>query len=282
MPKLIAGAHVSIAKGFTAAAQFAVEELSANALQLFLKSPRSGGKCRLQNSEAAEYREFAAPHKLFTVAHGSYLLNFAKDLSAMPWVFENLIDDLENIAQLGGAGVIVHAGKYLEQSRADGTRFIVQNLTRVLAATKKTRATIILENLAGQGTELCSNFAELATIHRRLRKSRRVKFCFDTAHAFAAGYDLRTPAAVRRTFADFDRQLGIPNLACIHFNDSKVEFRSNVDRHENLGKGKIGRNGLAAVARFARKHQIPLILETPTRDGDGHQQDLETLRSWLA
>lgn len=282
MPKLIAGAHVSITKGFTAAAQFAVEELSANALQIFLKSPRSGGKCRLTNSEAKKYREFAEAKKLFTVAHGSYLLNFAKDLSATPWVFENLIDDLKNITKLGGAGVIVHAGKHLALSRADGIRFIVQNIKRVLAATKNTRAAIILENLAGQGTELCATFDELATIHRQLKKSRRVRFCFDTAHAFAAGYDLRTPKVVRRTFAEFDRQLGLRNLACIHFNDSKVEFRSNVDRHENLGKGKIGRSGLTAVARFARQNRIPLILETPARVSDEHKQDLATLRSWLA
>jgi len=282
MPKLIIGAHASIAHGFLAAAEFVVEKLQSNALQIFLKSPRSSGSCKLTAAEARVYREFAMKHELFTVIHSSYLLNFAKDLSADKWLFENLIDDIENCAKLGGAGVVLHVGKSLELSRTEALQWIIKNLATIFTATKKLHVPIFIENLAGQGTELGINFDELAMIYCGLHKPTRMKFCFDSCHAFAAGYDLRTSAKVKKVFAEFDKKLGLSNLACIHFNDSALDFSSHVDRHANLGYGKIGRVGLKAIAKFALKKSIPLILETPQRDGGSHKKDLITLRKWLA
>lgn len=279
MGKLILGAHVSIAAGFPETALFAQEKLSANALQIFAKSPRSNGKSKLTEAEAKIYR--AATKNIFTVIHCSYLLNFAKDLSRIIYPLENLIDDLRTSEMLGAAGVILHVGKHLELSRATGIAWIVKNLQYVLEKTKNLKSAIILEITAGQGTELGNNFAELKTIYTQLKKNKRIKFCFDTCHAFAGGYDLRSAASVKKVFTEFDKTLGIKNLSCIHFNDALSEFGSQVDRHANLGEGKIGKVGLVAVAKFAEKNSIPLILETPEKNGKTHLQDLKKLRSWL-
>ncbi|MFA5352240.1 MAG: deoxyribonuclease IV [Candidatus Gracilibacteria bacterium] len=279
MGKLIFGAHVSIADGFTAAALFAREKLSANALQIFAKSPRSNGKSKLTESEAKDYR--AAAKSIFTVIHCSYLLNFAKDLSQIIYPLENLIDDLHTSEMLGAAGVILHVGKHLNLSRGEGIAWVVKNLQFVLEKTKALKSAVILEITAGQGSELGNNFAELREIYIQMGKPKRIKFCFDTCHAFAAGYDLRDAARVKKVFTELDKTLGIKNLSCIHFNDALMDFNSKVDRHANLGEGKIGKAGLIAVAQFAQKNSVPLILETPERNGKTHLQDLKKLRSWL-
>lgn len=279
MGKLILGAHVSIAAGFTEAAIFAQEKLQANALQIFAKSPRSNGKSKLTDSESVAYR--AAAKNLFTVIHCSYLLNFAKDLSKISYPLENLIDDLHTSEKLNAAGVILHVGKHLELSRAEGIAWIVKNLQYVLEKTKNFKSVIILEITAGQGSELGNNFAELREIYLQLGKPKRIKFCFDTCHAFAGGYDLRSATSVKKVFSELDKTLGVKNLSCIHFNDALLDLGSKVDRHANLGEGKIGKAGLIAVAQFAQKKSIPLILETPERNGKTHAEDLKKLRSWL-
>jgi deoxyribonuclease-4 len=279
MGKLILGSHVSIAKGFTEAAKFTQEKLQANALQIFVKSPRSNTKSKLTDAEAKKYREYSK--NLYTVIHCSYLLNFAKDLSEISYPLENLIDDLHSSEKLNAAGVILHVGKHLELTREEGIRWIVKNLQTILTQTKKLKSKIILEITAGQGSELGNSFEELAAIYNQLEKPKRIEFCFDTCHAFAAGYDLTTPRKVNEVFREFDKTLGIKNLSCIHLNDATSDLGGKVDRHSNLGVGKIGKRGLIAVAKFAEKNSIPLILETPEKDGNSHEKDLKKLRGWL-
>jgi deoxyribonuclease-4 len=280
MSKLIAGAYASIAKGFVKAAENTVEQVGGNALQIFLKSPRGGGVCKLTDAEASDYKKYAQTQGLFTVAHCSYLLNFAKDLTDKPWTLTNLIDDLNNLERLGGVGVVLHIGKSLGLPRAVGLEFVIQNIGSVLTQTKNLKAAIILENTAGQGTELGFTFDELAVIYRGLKKHKRVKFCLDTCHAFAAGYDLRSLAGVKKTFAEFDQKLGLKNLACIHFNDSKSKYESRVDRHADLGEGEIGLSGLRAIAKLAASKKIPLILETPEL-ATSYAEQLKQVKNWI-
>jgi deoxyribonuclease-4 len=282
MPKqLKLGAHASIAKGFTRAARDIVEVVGGDAVQIFLKSPRSSTKTRLTEAAAAEYKQYAKEYGVFTVAHCSYLLNFAKPLKATDWPLTSLIDDLWGVEQLGGAGVVLHIGKHLELSREEGLRHVVTNLKQVLSATKDLKAKILLENTAGQGTELGYTFEELATIYRGLRRASRVQFCFDTCHAHAAGYSLATAAGVRQTFAQWEQLIGLDQIACFHFNDAKSEAGSRVDRHANLAHGTIGQAGLTAVARLAAQHGIPLILETPADDLATYTREVAQIRTWL-
>ncbi len=280
MPNLIVGAHASIAKGFVRAAEQTVEQVGGSALQIFLKSPRGGGVCKLTDSEASEYRKYAKEHGLFTVAHCSYLLNFAKDLENKKWTLINLIDDLNNIERLNGAGIVLHIGKALELNRKEALRWVIRNIRSVLDKTKKLKAKVILENTAGQGTELGYTFDELAVIQKGLRGSKRVVFCLDTCHAFAAGYNLKTTVGVKKTFAEFNKKLGVKNLACIHFNDSKSKYESRVDRHADLNAGEIGSAGLTAVAKFAQAKRIPLILETPALTAS-YAEQIQKVKSWL-
>lgn len=283
MPLPPLGAHISIAGGFAKAAKLAAAELGATAVQIFLKSPRSHTTTRLDAAAAADYRAAAAAAGVtFTVVHCSYLLNFGKQLALTDWPCTNLLDDLRGAASMGAAGVVLHVGKALELPRTEALQFVAQNIRQILAATAELPVRILLENTAGQGTELGYTFAELAEIFDALGRPARVGFCLDTAHAWAAGYDLATENGVAALLTEFDQKLGLGNLACLHFNDAKVARGSRVDRHANLDCGQIGPVGLSAVARQAAAHGWPLILETPEVSGGSHVADLQILREWLA
>ncbi len=283
MPKKVAvlGAHMSIAKGFVEAAQETVASLGANALQIFLKSPRGRGKTKLTDEEAGKFRAYCDANGVrFVVAHCSYLLNFAKPMDANSrWPLDSLIEDLRSMEKLNGHGVVLHVGKNLELSFEDAEKYLIENLKVVLNETADTDQPILLENTAGQGTEMGYTFEQLRSFYEKLGKPDRVKFCLDTCHMFAAGYDLRTPAAVRKTMDEIERLIGLDRVQLFHFNDSKKDLGSRVDRHEILNEGFIG-NGLKTVAKFARDHEIPMILETPEKTRT-HKEDLQILKGWL-
>lgn len=275
------GAHTSIADGFIGAALESVEELKANAMQIFIKSPRSFGVKKISTQEAKEFRDYAKNFGLkFFVAHCSYLLNFAKPLSKNEWAVKLLVNDIECVAALGGNGVVLHIGKYLELDKKKAFSNIAANIHKVLDMTKNTGIPLLLETTAGQGTEIGYRFEELNELYEVINRSDRIRFCIDTCHIFAAGYDIRTTKGVAAVFKEWDKLLGISKIACIHLNDSMKPLGSRVDRHEDLGKGMIGLEGLKAVVKFAKKHHIPVILETPERT-QNYAQELEILRSWV-
>lgn len=274
----IYGAHMSISDGFVAAMREAHDLLGANAMQIFLKSPRGRFKSKLTAGEAAEVKKYAAEVDFkYTVVHCSYLLNFAKEVSKDRWALDSLIDDLRGAEMIGASGVVLHVGKHLDLDYDDAFKLLIPNLKTVLAETADLKAKIILENTAGQGTEMGRSFEELASIIDAL-KDDRVKVCLDTCHSFAWGYDWRDSASV---FDDFERILGIDKLDVIHFNDSMKGRSSRVDRHANLDAGEIGGDSLREVAHFAGKHSVPMILETPERDGRTHADDMKILKSWV-
>ncbi len=279
--KLVHGVHVSIANGFLGAAVQAVEEYESNAMQIFIKSPRSTGTKNITDEEAGEFKKYAKQAGLkYFVAHSSYLLNFAKSVKKNKWALDLLINDLECTHKLGGDGVVLHLGKYLDMDKKTAFRNIKESIHKILDATRKTNLPILLETTAGQGTEIGFKFDELQEIYQVINRHQRIKFCIDTCHIFTAGYDLRTKKTVKETFDQWNKIIGINKIACIHLNDSKKDLGSRVDRHEILGKGKIGKTGLTEVAKFAKKHNIPLLLETPEKT-QTHKEDLKTLRSWL-
>ena len=279
--KLVHGAHVSISNGFLGAAIQAVEENESNAMQIFIKSPRSTGTKNITNEEAKEFKKYAKQAGLkYFIAHCSYLLNFAKPLKKNKWALDLLINDLECTHKLGGDGVVLHIGKYLDMNKKTAFKNIKESIHEVLDATKNSPIPILLETTAGQGTEIGYRFEELKEVYQVINRRKRIGFCIDTCHIFTAGYDLRTKKAVKETFDQWNKIIGTEKINCIHFNDSKKDLGSRVDRHEILGEGKIGKTGLTEVAKFAKKHQIPLILETPEKTRT-HKEDLEILRSWV-
>lgn len=273
------GAHVSIVNGFLGAAIQSVEEYGANAMQIFIKSPRARGSREIEDKEAAEFKKYAKQSGLrFFVAHCSYLLNFGRAPEKNKWAIDLLVNDVDCVEKLGGNGVVLHVGKSVDTEKSEAIKNIVRSIDITLERTKN--IPLLLETTAGQGTEIGWRFEELKEIYRRVKNKKRVLFCVDTCHIFAAGYDLRNEKAVKKTFGEWDKLIGINKIACIHFNDSQKGLGSRVDRHEILGKGLIGKEGLVAVTNMAKRKGIPLIIETPEKTRT-HQEDLEILQSWL-
>lgn len=267
---LILGAHMSIGKGFLHAYEEA-KEIGGNALQIFTKNPRGRASKPLDMNDAKNCQTFQKEHHFFAVAHCSYLLNFAKSFISDPWPNESLIDDIEKIDVIGGCCVVLHIGKKLELSDEEATKNIVANIQYVLDKTGNKKTYILLENTAGQGTEIGFRFEELGKLIKAINH-HRVKVCFDTCHVFSAGYDLRGKEEVKRTMKEFDEKIGLQHLIMFHLNDSKKGLGSQVDRHEDIGHGTIGLEGILEICRFADTNNIPCILETPAEHSSYAEQ----------
>ena len=277
----ILGAHMSIAKGFVEAAIKTNEGYKSNAMQIFTKNPRGRSAKPLDLKEAKRFQKYCKENNIvFVVAHGSYLLNFAKPLPQTHWSILDLVDDIGRITALGGVGIVLHTGKHLERQYSSALNELVKNIKVVLKKTEKYKKTkIIIENTAGQGTEMGTSFEQLKELYGKLKKHKRIGFCIDTCHTFAAGYDWNK--GVEKIFKKWDRLIGINKISCIHFNDSLKEVGSRVDRHQNIGKGFIGVPALKKIALFAAVHNIPLLLETPEKTLT-HADDLKVVKRWFA
>jgi len=294
---LILGAHVSIGGGFAEAAEKIGKEYRCNAMQIFTKSPQGGPVKPIDQKDAERFKELCAKYGIkFVVAHSSYLLNFGKSLKSAPWMRQNLVADFERLHMLGGHGVVVHIGKALDgtgkngdagsgaasSKRTEAIKNVIENAKEIIEATQKTGLEYILENTAGQGSELGYRFEELGQIWKGLRAfSPRLRSCLDTAHAWGAGYDIGNGNGASETLKIYDELVGLDTLACFHFNDSKKACGSRVDRHDNIGDGLIGLDGLSEIAKFAAEKSIPLILETPEKEGRTRLEDIRKTRAML-
>ena len=280
---IILGTHMSIAEGFSEAARKTGEELGCNALQFFTKSPRSRAIKPIDGNDALKFREYCEKYQIkYAIAHSSYLLNFGKPMSQIPWALTDIKTDFERLHLLGGQGIVVHIGKSLDGERDAAINNVIENAKQVIEQTKRTNLQYILENTAGQGTEIGFQLEELGKVWQGLKGfSPRLRSCMDTAHIWAAGYDISTEGGVKKTLKEYDELIGLGTLSCFHFNDSKKELGTRVDRHANIGHGFIKGDGLATIAKFASEKSIPMILETPEKDGITHEEDIEVVRKML-
>jgi deoxyribonuclease-4 len=262
--KIFVGAHASIAKGYPESLK-SIHAMGGNSVQIFLKSPRGGSMKPLTNNDQKESIEFLKNNNMFLIGHCSYLLNFAKDPEEYPWAVESLIEDMIRIDKLGGVGVVLHIGKYLDMPKNQAYNNIKKSVEIVIDRTPQS-VKVIFENTAGQGTEIGYKFEELKEIYNQFSNEykKRIGFCLDTCHSHAAGYDLSTKEGVKDWLEQFDKNVGLNKLVCIHFNDSKFNAGEKKDRHEDLTYGTIGIEGLKEISIFAKEKQIPLILETTT------------------
>lgn len=278
---LIFGAHMSIAEGFGAAARKAVDEYGANAMQIFTKNPRGRGVKTMAESDLALYKTYKKQLK-FIVAHSSYLLNFGKPISEIPWAELDLLTDFERMKVLEGDGIVVHVGKDMGGGEKTAFQNITENAKIIIEKTSKTAIGYFLENTAGQGRELGYTLEHLAKINKEMAPAgRRFKFCLDTAHLWAAGFNLSTPKSALKVLTEIEQAIGANRIACFHFNDSKKELGTRVDRHDNLGKGQIPLEGLAEILNYAVEKSIPVILETPDKAPEDRKNDLIVLHRLL-
>lgn len=262
------GAHVSAAGGLANAAIRAAE-IGATAFALFTKNQRQWRAAPLtaeviDDFKAACEKYHYQPGQI--LPHDSYLINLGHPVSeALEKSREAFLDEMQRCEQLGLTLLNFHPGSHLLQiSEEDCLARIAESLNIALEKTKG--VTAVIENTAGQGSNLGFRFEHLAAIIDGVEDKSRVGVCIDTCHAFAAGYDLRSADATEAVFAEFDRVVGFKYLRGMHLNDAKSQFASRVDRHHSLGEGNIGHDAFRWIMQDARFDGIPLVLETINPD----------------
>ncbi|MBD1566312.1 deoxyribonuclease IV [Vibrio sp. S12_S33] len=274
------GAHVS-ATGGVDQAPLRAREIGANAFALFTKNQRQWVAKPLEEATIRAFKAnclmlgFNSEHIL---PHDSYLINLgAPEADKLEKSRQAFIDEMERCQQLGLTLLNFHPGSHLKKvSESECLATIAESINLAHQAVPDVIA--VIENTAGQGTNLGWRFEHLAQIIKQVNDKSRVGVCLDTCHTFTAGYDLRTTEACEATFAEFDRVVGMHYLRAMHINDSKSEFASRVDRHHSLGKGEIGWACFEYIAKDSRFDGIPLILETI--DPDIWSQEIQTLRQF--
>lgn len=277
------GAHMSVAGGLHMAFE-RLTEVRGEALQIFTKNERQWQSPAITPQDA----ELFAVHwercgAVPVAAHDSYLINLAAiDPVNLAKSVAAFADELRRAELLKIPYLITHPGSHLGAGVEEGLRRFAENMDRALELSKTSQVIILVENTAGQGTNLGSSFEEIAFILDWTRNRERVCVCFDTCHAFAAGYDLREAKAYEETFNQFDQIVGLTRLKYFHLNDSKKDLASRVDRHEHIGGGTIGLEAFRLLLNDPRFGEHPMVLETPKgKDLENDKKNLRTLRSLL-
>lgn len=278
------GAHMSIAGGMPVAVARATA-VEATALQVFVKSSNQWAARPFAEGEVAAYRAAAGEAGLtaYTLAHASYLINLA---SPDPALWEKsvaaFVAELDRCSELGIPWLVVHPGSHVGTGAAAGIGRVAAALDRVLVDGARHGAGVLLETTAGQGSTLGARFEELGEILRLTRHAGRTGICFDTCHALAAGYEFRDAAAYAAMMTALDSAVGLARLHGFHLNDSKGDLGSRKDRHEHIGKGRVGLEAFRLILADRRFRDLPMVLET--EKGDDLAEDrvnLATLRSVL-
>src|SRR3989338_7178698 len=269
---MLFGAHVSIAGGIDLAPKRAAD-CGSEVFQTFTRSPQGGPAPKITPNVVEKFKREITHWKLAEhYIHTPYYINFASKNNRIRYGSINVVrEELERGTLLGSTYVMTNLGSARDMGIKKGLAITVDGLVKLLQDYKGTTE-LLIEIWAGAGEIIGDTFEEISTIievtEKKLKRKNVLNVCFDTQHAFASGYDLRTPEAVKTTIKKFDSIIGLKRLKMLHGNDSKVELGGHVDRHENLGKGKLGLNAFKAIIAEPRLKQMHLVLETP-RDNKG-------------
>jgi deoxyribonuclease IV len=280
--KLLLGAHVSTAGGVEKAPARGVET-TCDTIQIFAKPPNRWASRPLAEENVTAFKAAVAETGIGPVfAHSLYLVNLATPDDAL-WKksLDALVDDLERCEMLGLPGLVLHPGSHKGSGEEAGLARIAAALDEVHARLPGYNVQVWLEITAGQGDHLGYTFEQIRQMIDAVARPERLAVCFDTAHAFAAGYELRTREAIEATWAEFDRVLGLEHLRAIHLNDTNKELGSRVDRHEQVGQGNLGLDPFRFLVNDPRFRGIPMVLELDLGD-DEFRANLATLRSLVA
>jgi deoxyribonuclease-4 len=278
MPLL--GAHMSIAGGYYRAVEHA-HTCGCDVVQLFTKNNNQWRAKAIGEEDVGLFATALAERKIaHPISHASYLINLASpDEALRQKSIESMIVELERADLLGIPYVIVHPGAHTTLSAEEGMALVAASIDEVHRRVPRAKALVTLELTAGQGTCLGCSLEQLATMVKHVKRSDRVGICVDTCHAFAAGVDLADRKTYLEFWRQFDKLLGFDRPKAIHLNDSKRELGSRVDRHEHIGRGKIGLNAFRSIMRDKRLHGVPMYLETPKGEHEGEQWDVINLRA---
>jgi deoxyribonuclease-4 len=257
------GAHMSIAGGVSEALKRG-QGTGCECIQIFTKSSRQWASKPYSKEEVAAFRQLQTETGIRTVvAHDSYLLNLgAPDEKLRQRSVGGMIDELERCELLGVPFLIAHPGAHVGAGEEAGIKTIAGSIDEAHKACPGYSVRIALEITAGQGSNLGYRFDQMGQIFDAVKDNGRLRLCFDTEHAFAAGYELRTEDGYERTFAELDQHIGLERLVAFHINDSLKPFHSRVDRHEHIGKGHLGLDPFRRLVNDSRFAGMPMCLET--------------------
>jgi len=273
---MILGAHCSIAGGFPEAAK-AGKLIGCDAIQIFSRSPRMLRDTKpITEEDARLWRDSLDANQIrVAVIHSNYLINLCSPQKRLLRVARNaFVEELERAHVLSVRHLIFHPGAHMGKGEAKGTKLVAESLDACIEAADAPDVLLCIENTAGAGSAVGSKF-ELS------KHPDRIAACFDTCHAFAAGYDIRTRPGYENVMAHVDEVLGLDRVAAFHLNDSKGDVRSHVDRHEHIGKGKLKKEAFRFLVNDPRFADRPAVLETPGEDRD-FRRNLNVLRSLVA
>ena len=276
--KLYIGCHLSSSKGFSAMGKDAVS-IGANTFQFFTRNPRGGAAKAIDENDVQAFLAFAKEHELdHFLAHAPYTLNAcAKDEKIRKFARETMADDLKRMEYLPGSMYNFHPGSHVSQGAEVGIAYITDTLNAVLKEEQTT--TVLLETMAGKGTEIGRTFEELKQIIDGVSLKDKMGVCLDTCHVYDAGYDIVNH--LDDVLEEFDRIIGLNRLKAIHMNDSKNPFASHKDRHEKIGDGSIGLDTMTKIVNHPKLSGIPVYLETPN-ELEGYMEEIALIKSVYA
>lgn len=270
------GCHLSSSKGFLNMGKQALS-IGANTFQFFTRNPRGGAAKPLNLEDIKAFNDFAADNDIRKVlAHAPYVINAcAADKDLREFAINTMRDDLERLQYIPDAMYNFHPGSHVKQGVLVGTEYISHALNQVLKDEQNT--TVLLETMAGKGSEIGRYFEELQGIIEKVELNNKLGICLDTCHVFDGGYDIVD--SLDDVVEEFDKIIGIERLKAIHLNDSKNVLGSHKDHHEKIGKGNIGIEAFKKIINHEKLKDLPFYLETPN-ELEGYAEEISMLKKY--
>lgn len=271
---IVIGPHISIAKGFSKAAQTAVD-IGANTFQFFSRNPRGGNAKDFDERDINKFQQIRKENKFGPLlAHAPYTMNLA---SAKEDVYEFgkmvIKEDIKRMDTLGIEYMCFHPGSHVGSGIEPGIEKISTALNEAITGEEK--ITILLETMSGKGTEIGFNFEQIKAIIDKVEHNEKLGVCLDTCHIFSAGYDIVND--LDSVLNEFDNIIGLDRLKAVHLNDSMMPFGAKKDRHECIGEGEIGLNSIINFITHPKLKHLPFFLETPLED-EGHKREIKMIK----
>ena len=283
-PTLLLGAHVSIAGGIHKAIPRG-EALGCTAIQIFTKNASQWKARPLAQAEVRDFKLERGRTGILALAHDGYLINLGSpNPDLLLKSSASFREEMDRAEELEIPYLVMHPGSHVGSGEDTGLKSVVLSLNTILASTAGYRVSILLENTAGQGTALGYSFDHLRRIIHDSTAPERIGICLDTCHAFAAGYDLSNASGYESVMEELDAKIGLGRLKALHLNDCKKGLGQRVDRHEHIGKGKLGLECFRAIMNDSRLDRVPKFIETPKtlNDRDMDPVNLELLGSLVS
>lgn len=271
------GCHLSASKGYVNMAKETLQ-IKGNTFQFFTRNPRGGQAKDIDEKDVEEFIKIAKENNFAKIlAHAPYTINVCSDKPEIRrFGIDTMKDDLRRLEYTPGNMYNFHPGSHVGQGEEVGIQLIIDALNEILEEYKDCSTTILLETMAGKGSEIGRRFEQIKTIIDGVKYNNKLGVCLDTCHVYDAGYDIVND--LDGVINEFDKVIGLDRLKAIHLNDSKNPFESHKDRHEKIGEGSIGFEALSRVTNHPKLKHLPFFLETPQDDLSGWAHEIEILK----